>query len=178
MGPGRTGVKGVIRDRDEAVALSRAQRAREVDAMNRAMERASLGGKTYLEEERERAMTMTKGGEWEKEALEGGSLFAMGMGSGMVGRMVDGVKRGRFGHLREVGEKGYVNAVEGEKGDVWVVVHIYESVSSSLSFLELAGGIMCGESVSLAFWRRVLPVLSTVVIIRELGMRTAETNSY
>lgn len=142
MGPGRTGVKGVIRDRDEAVALSRAQRASEISALNRAMERASLGGKTFLEEEADKLKEKKENGAWEKEALEGGSLFAMGMGSGMVGKMMGGVKRGRFGHLREVGEKGYVNAVEGERGDVWVVVHIYDPVSfcASLYALDMTVG--------------------------------------
>ena len=54
MGPGRTGVKGVIRDRAEAETLARARRADEVAALNRAMEKTSLGGKTWAEEERRR----------------------------------------------------------------------------------------------------------------------------
>lgn len=123
-GPGRTGVKGVIRDRDEAVALARNQRNRDVEEMNRAMERANLGGKTWAEEEREKR--------WQ-DILEGNAglspeaLFAMGMsGSGMDKMMGDGAKKGRFGHLREVGMRGYVSAVEDEDRDVWVVVHIYD----------------------------------------------------
>ena len=55
MGPGRTGVKGVIRDRDEAAELVREKRAREAEEMRAKMEAASLGGKTFLEEEREKA---------------------------------------------------------------------------------------------------------------------------
>lgn len=34
-----------------------------------------------------------------------------------------------FGHVREVGAAGFVDAVEGERGS-WVVVHIYEPVSA------------------------------------------------
>ncbi|KAA1478684.1 hypothetical protein DENSPDRAFT_694322 [Dentipellis sp. KUC8613] len=107
MGPGRTGVKGVIRDRDEAAARTRERRTQETAALARAMEKASLGGKTYLEEERER--------QWEA-------------GLGMVSppAFFGGERAGRFGHLREVGMKGYVNAVEEEDRRVWVVVHIYD----------------------------------------------------
>ena len=54
MGPGRTGVKGVIRDRDEAAEIQREQRAREAEEMRRKFEAANLGGKTFLEEEREK----------------------------------------------------------------------------------------------------------------------------
>jgi len=32
----------------------------------------------------------------------------------------------RFGHLREVGVKGFLPAIEHEERDVWVVVHLYE----------------------------------------------------
>lgn len=123
-------MKGVIRDRDEAVALARNQRNRDVEEMNRAMERANLGGKTWAEEEREKR--------WQ-DILEGNAglspeaLFAMGMsGSGMDKMMGDGAKKGRFGHLREVGMRGYVSAVEDEDRDVWVVVHIYDPVSLRL----------------------------------------------
>ena len=52
MGPGRTGVKGVIRDRKEAASLARTKRAQDVESMNRAMEKASLGGLTWAEEEK------------------------------------------------------------------------------------------------------------------------------
>ncbi|KAI0051572.1 hypothetical protein FA95DRAFT_1569860 [Auriscalpium vulgare] len=105
MGPGRTGVKGVIRDRNEAAARDCDQRARDAAELARRMEKASLGGKTFLEEERERA--------WEKAAREGV-------------RVPGGVRKGRFGHLREVGMRGFVPAVEEEDRSVWVVVHIYD----------------------------------------------------
>ncbi|KAH8996252.1 hypothetical protein EDB92DRAFT_1842964 [Lactarius akahatsu] len=93
MGPGRTGVKGVIRDRNEAAARERSKKADELANLAARMERANLGGKTFLEDQNERAIL-----EWQ---------------------------RGQFGHLREVGLKGFVPAVE-EGQNVWVVVHIYD----------------------------------------------------
>lgn len=105
MGPGRTGVKGVIRDQHEAATLQAERRAREMEEVRRRMERANLGGKTFLEEEAE------------KEAVD-------------PERRTDvlGLPRaGRFGHLREVGRGGFVSAVEMEDRGVWVVVHLYES---------------------------------------------------
>jgi hypothetical protein len=112
MGPGRTGVKGVIRDRNEAVQRNRERRAKEIEALNRKMEKASLGGKTFLEEERER--------EWEKARLEGLSVPP---------GVEKGSRKGKFGHLREVGAEGFVKAVENERG-IWVVMHIYDPVRS------------------------------------------------
>jgi hypothetical protein len=50
MGPGRTGVKGVIRDRNEAAARERSRKAEELAELAARMERANLGGKTFLEE--------------------------------------------------------------------------------------------------------------------------------
>ncbi|KAG2135147.1 thioredoxin-like protein [Suillus clintonianus] len=111
MGPGRTGVKGVIRDQHEAAALHAERRAREMEEVRRKMERGNLGGKTFLEEEAED----------KKDALE----FAIALGEK---RDVLGLpKAGRFGHLREVGRAGFVGAVEREDRGVWVVVHLYES---------------------------------------------------
>ncbi|OSD00178.1 thioredoxin-like protein [Trametes coccinea BRFM310] len=104
MGPGRTGVKGVIRDRAEAESLARAKRADEIRELNKAMEKASLGGKTWAEEEKERLAELAR--------AEGGSRIPKSRG-------------GRFGHLREVGVRSFVQAVE-EDPDVWVVVHIYD----------------------------------------------------
>ncbi|EIW58816.1 uncharacterized protein TRAVEDRAFT_20712 [Trametes versicolor FP-101664 SS1] len=104
MGPGRTGVKGVIRDRAEAESLARAKRAEEVKDLNRAMEKASLGGKTWAEEDREQRAELAR--------LEGPSVPKSARG-------------GRFGHLREVGVRSFVQSVE-EGPDVWVVVHIYD----------------------------------------------------
>ncbi|KAH9991949.1 hypothetical protein BJV74DRAFT_835257 [Russula compacta] len=50
LGPGRTGVKGVIRDRNEAAARERNRKAEELAKLAARMERANLGGKTFLEE--------------------------------------------------------------------------------------------------------------------------------
>ncbi|KAH9837550.1 uncharacterized protein C8Q71DRAFT_548306 [Rhodofomes roseus] len=107
MGPGRTGVKGVIRDHAEAAALARSRRAEEIATLNRAMEKASLGGQTWGEEERERAA--------ERARLEG-----------KAGRVVEGRARaGRFGHLMEVGVRSFDRALDEDR-NTWVAVHIYD----------------------------------------------------
>ncbi|KAG2131586.1 thioredoxin-like protein, partial [Suillus bovinus] len=111
MGPGRTGVKGVIRDQHEAAALQAERRAREMEEVRWRMERANLGGKTFLEEERE------------KEALDLDLDLDLERRTNALGLR----KTGRFGHLREVGRGGFVSAVEREDRGVWVVVHLYES---------------------------------------------------
>ena len=116
MGPGRTGVKGVIKDRNEAQTMARAKRAHEIDALNHAMEKASLGGLTWAEEERQRQA--------EKAREEGRSSTAAARGM---------FSKGRFGHLREVGERGFVQAIESEDRNVWVVVHIYDPVCRRVS---------------------------------------------
>ncbi|KAF8210504.1 hypothetical protein K438DRAFT_1959755 [Mycena galopus ATCC 62051] len=114
MGPGRTGVKGVIRDRDEAEGLQREKRARDLAAAMEKMEKTHLGGKTYLEEEREKGEDADELVLAERERTEGR-------------RNVFGeTRKGRFGHLREVGVKGFLHAVEGEMKGTWVVVHLYE----------------------------------------------------
>lgn len=123
MGPGRTGVKGVIRDRDEANEILREKRAREAEELRVKMETSSLGGKTFLEEERDKAMRGEKADD----------LVSREIAKAQEKRDVFGQKReGKFGHLREVGVKGYVSAVEREDLGVWVVVHLYDSVSNIL----------------------------------------------
>lgn len=118
MGPGRTGVKGVIRDQHEAQTIQAAKREKEIESLRRRMERGNLGGKTFLEEERE------------KQALEGweegddDDHLAQRVRRDILGRP----KGGPFGHLREVGRAGFVAAVEREERGVWVVIHFYESV--------------------------------------------------
>ncbi len=113
MGPGRTGVKGVIRDRAEAESLARMKRGNEIRELNRAMEKASLGGKTWSEEEKERLAMIA--------AQEGRSAAS----ASRVAR------NGRYGHLREVGVRSFVQAVEEDR-NVWVVVHIYDPVRDSV----------------------------------------------
>jgi len=118
MGPGRTGVKGVIRDQHEAQAIQAAKREKEIEALRKRMERGNLGGKTFLEEEREkRALEGLKGGDVEDD-------LAQRVRRDILGRP----RGGPFGHLREVGRAGFVAAVENEKRGVWVVIHLYESV--------------------------------------------------
>jgi len=119
LGPGRTGVKGVIRDQHEAATLQAERRAREMEQVRKRIERANLGGKTFLEEEAE------------KEVLDAEREQRIDM-LGLP-------KAGRFGHLREVGRGGFVSAVEREGRGGGVVVHLYESVSAVLCF-EREGG--------------------------------------
>jgi hypothetical protein len=120
MGPGRTGVKGVIRDRDEAAEIRREKKAREVEEMRKKMEASSLGGKTFLEDERERAAKGEK-----VDALVMNELEKEESKRSVLGRK----REGKFGHLREVGIKGFLGAVENEDKSVWVVVHLYDPVS-------------------------------------------------
>ena len=118
MGPGRTGVKGVIRDRNESERIDREKRDRDVREIQKRMEKSSLGGKTFLEEEREKGLN-EKVDEMvlkEREAVR----------QDVFGQK----KEGRFGHLREVGVKGFVAAVEEESPGVSVIVHLYDSVCS------------------------------------------------
>jgi hypothetical protein len=124
MRPGRTGVKGVIRDRAEATEITRAQLAREMEEVRSKMEKLGGGAMTVLEEERERER------EREREEGEEGDGRISGEGRDTTRRDVFGREReGKFGHLREVGMSGFVAAVEEEEREVWVVVHLYEPVS-------------------------------------------------
>lgn len=135
MGPGRTGVKGVIKDRDEAKEMAKSKRAHEVQALNAAMAKASLGGKTWAEEERERLA--------EKEYLEGKTS------SNAVPRRPGGY----FGHLREVGMRGYVRAIEQEDRNVWVVVHIYDPSLDRCATLDDALSRLARLNIGVKFLR-------------------------
>ncbi|EMD31818.1 hypothetical protein CERSUDRAFT_162627 [Gelatoporia subvermispora B] len=132
--PGRTGVKGVLRDRAEAAELARAKRSQEINAMNRAMEKTSLGGKTWAEEEREQLA--------EKARLEGKASAVMD----------ERGARGRFGHLREVGVRSFVQAVE-EESDVWVAVHIYDPSLDRCAILDEALSRLARQYTSTKFLR-------------------------
>lgn len=111
MGDGRTGVKGVIKDRDEATNRAREKREREVEEMRRQMERSAITARTWREDEEERRR---------EKAREEGRELSDEEGEGRARRPL------KFGHLREVGMKGFVAAVEEEERGTWVVVHIYE----------------------------------------------------
>jgi len=114
--PGRTGVKGVIRDRNEAERGARDKRAAEIKELNKRMEKASLTGMTYFEEQ---ALAKTEDDE-ELEQIRFARVRDKGRSSHGGG--------GRFGHLREVGLEGFLKAVEEEERDVWVVLHLYHPV--------------------------------------------------
>jgi len=114
--PGRTGVKGVIRDRNEAERNTRDKRAAEIKDLNKRMEKASLTGMTYLEEQ---ALVQDEDDE-ELEQIR----FARVRDKGQTGHGGGG----RFGHLREVGLEGFLKAVEQEEQQVWVVLHLYHPV--------------------------------------------------
>lgn len=122
MGPGRTGVKGVIRDRNEAAQIRREKETKEVEEVRNKLESVALNGKTFLDEEREKAARGEKADELVMKEME--RMDDM--------RAIPWHKRhGKFGHLREVGLKGFLNAIENEEKDVWVVVHLYDSVRKS-----------------------------------------------
>ena len=116
--PGRTGVKGVIRDRNEAERTARDKRTTEIKELNKRMEKASLTGMSYLEE---KALEQNEGDE-ELEEIRFARVRENGRTSHGGG--------GRFGHLREVGLDGFLKAVEAEERHVWVVLHLYHPVWS------------------------------------------------
>jgi hypothetical protein len=118
--PGRTGVKGVIRDRNEAERSTRDKQAAEIKELNKRMEKASLTGRTYLEE---------KALEDDEELEE--MRFAHVRDKGRTSRGGGG----RFGHLREVGLGGFLKAVEAEERHVWVVLHLYHPVRFGDSYV-------------------------------------------
>lgn len=130
MGPGRTGVKGVIRDQHEAQTIQAARREMKIEASRRRMEHGNLGGKTFLEEER--AKLALEG--WEEGDVE--EHLTWRMRRDVLGRP----KEGPFGHLREVGRAGFVSAVEREERGVWVVIHLYESVGWFFRMSFMFGG--------------------------------------
>ncbi|KAG6854695.1 hypothetical protein C0991_002406 [Blastosporella zonata] len=82
------------------------------------MEKSSLGGKTFLEEEREKGVD-----EKVDEIVFKERQAAADRKTDVFGR----VREGRFGHLREVGAKGFLNGVENEEKGIWVVLHLYDS---------------------------------------------------
>jgi len=119
MGPGRTGVKGVIRDRDEAMKMEHERHQKNIENLRERMEAGNLGGKTYLQEEREKA---AKGEERFDDLIFRESERDQK-------RDIFGTLRTRFGYLREVGVKQYVKAIEQEVRGIWVIVHLYDPVS-------------------------------------------------
>jgi hypothetical protein len=117
MRPGRTGVKGVIRDHNESVGLHAANRARDVAEANRRMERMALTARTFAEDEEERVR---------ERAREEGAGGRSSPQPRMEQRMFE--RTGRTGQLREIGEAGFLNAIDGEMDGTWVVLHLYDPV--------------------------------------------------
>jgi hypothetical protein len=115
MKPGRTGVKGVIQDRNEMVELERERRGKKIQEMNEKMEKMNMGGMTYLEEK-----AFDEREEWKRYAEEEWADTRLAKQE---------LRSGKFGHLREVGVTNFVRALEDEASDVWVVVHIFDKVS-------------------------------------------------
>ncbi|KAF8735138.1 hypothetical protein AX14_002645 [Amanita brunnescens Koide BX004] len=126
MGPGRTGVKGVIRDRNEALSRERDRQKRDIDELNAKLEKSTLGGKTYLDEEREKARIPGYEGKVDELIVKERELMqALKGGKGDKRDMFGRRKEGRFGHLREVGAEGFVDCIDEDRG-VWVLVHLYD----------------------------------------------------
>jgi hypothetical protein len=91
------------------------------------------GGKTYLEEEREKALDPLYSGKVDelvlKEQQRERELLRELHGEEEKRDMFGRRREVRFGHLREVGVEGFVDSVEEERG-IWVLVHIYDSVGA------------------------------------------------
>ena len=73
----------------------------------------ALTARTFAEDEEERLYQIAR--------EEGASS------SGMVEKRLF-ERTGRSGHLREIGVAGFLNAIEGELDEIWVVLHIYDPV--------------------------------------------------
>jgi hypothetical protein len=171
MGPGRTGVKGVIRDRNEAAELEQEKRGKEMENLQKKMEAGNLGGKTYLQEEREKA---------ERGEDKFDNLILKELEKDLSKRDVFGAPRGRFGYLREVGVKQFLKAVEQEVRGVWVVVHLYDPVRSfypRMASTNVASGcslwiVVMPLMISLPSWPRIIQLRNSFVQKRLLsGLR-------
>ncbi|KAF9650936.1 hypothetical protein BDM02DRAFT_3139912, partial [Thelephora ganbajun] len=138
---GRTGVKGVIRDRNEAERSARDKRAAEIKDLNKRMEKANLTGMTYLEE---KALEQDEDDE-ELEEIRFARVRDKGQTSHGGG--------GRFGHLREVGMEGFLKAVEAEERHVWVVLHLYHPSLGRCEALDNTLGKLARENATVKFLR-------------------------
>lgn len=127
MGPGRTGVKGVIRDRDEHREREMEKGRKEMDELAAKQAKMDLSAATYFQD-------LDREGEGDKTRLEGDAWG--GVEEWRQRRLLElktSAKGGHlYGHLREVGVGGFVEAVEKVPREVWVVLHIYDPVSVPL----------------------------------------------
>jgi hypothetical protein len=112
LGDGRTGVKGVIKDRNEAERLERERKLKEGEELKRKMQQHERGLKSFLEEERENT-----GHAKRLDDLPRKDIFG----------------RGRTGYLREIGVENFVRAVEQAAKGAYVIVHLYDPVSLVIS---------------------------------------------
>jgi len=143
MMPGRTGVKGVIRDRDEAVSIENSRKAKEIKELNEKMERSNLGGLTYLEEKALDEKEAAKALEEERKYDDIRERH----------RLRVELRQGEFGYLREVGFSNFVNAIEKERPGVWVVVHLYDNSLERCAQLDLTLGRLAKSNPSVKFIR-------------------------
>lgn len=132
MGPGRTGVKGVIRDRNEAREIQKEKALLERQVQVKKQKQQDFSVNDYFTE-------LDLSGANETDAREGDAWQGI---EAWRKRRMDELKASSsagamFGHLREVGVGGYVEAVEKVPRDIWVVLHIYDPVSRSISFERL-----------------------------------------
>ncbi|KAG9097146.1 hypothetical protein FS749_006972 [Ceratobasidium sp. UAMH 11750] len=145
MGPGRTGVKGVIRDRAEARTRENARRAQDIAALNAQMEKSAITARTYKEDEeaaRKEADEEEKGAKERYRRRRWRELKERARG-GNAG----------FGHLREIGVHGFIEAVENEQPQTWIVVHIYELGIARCSAVDEALAKLARLHVSTKFVR-------------------------
>lgn len=108
-----TGVKSVIRDRNEAVRRDQERRKKFIRDKNNRLEKIALVTTTYGQDEELRRL--------EKAAEEGLDEREV-----INKRMFE--RPTRFGHLREVGPSTFVDAIDGVPKDTWVVLHVYDPV--------------------------------------------------
>lgn len=109
-----TGVKSVIRDRNEAVRRDRDKHIENIRNINHRLEKMALITTTYTQDEELRLL--------DKVAEE-----ELSRDQGSSKRMLF-ERPGRFGHLREIGRSGFIDAIDGAPKDTWVVLHIYDPV--------------------------------------------------
>ncbi|QRW20997.1 phosducin-like protein [Rhizoctonia solani] len=159
MGPGRTGVKGVIRDRAEARARENSKRAQEIAELNAKLEKTALTARTFKEdevakklEEEQDAKERYRRRRWRelKERATGGSAG--------------------FGHLREIGVHGFVDAVENERPQTWVVVHIYELGVSRCAAVDESLARIARSHVSTKFLRARASAIGFAVLNSGSGL--------
>lgn len=127
MGPGRTGVKGVIRDRAEARARENSRRAQEIALLNAKLEKSAITARTFKEDEEAKRKEAEKEEDEAAEEKDAKERYRRRRWRELKERATGG--SAGFGHLREIGVNGFVEAVENERPQTWVVVHIYELVS-------------------------------------------------